>query len=119
MSARGELDLSTQLKMATCVGDVLAVQPLHLVLDLTGLRFCAVAGLRLLIETRDRCAALHTRFDVLARRDVSRTLRIVGLHDLPVTEVPEGKSVSDYSFSPSPNPVTSNPFASAARLSSP
>jgi anti-anti-sigma factor len=87
--AAGEVDilsapmLSTQLRLAEAV----VVPPAPVVLDLTGLTFIGSAGLTVLLDHHERCAARGIQFQVVGGRLLTRVLAITGLSHL-VSVVP-------------------------------
>jgi anti-sigma B factor antagonist len=79
--AVGEVDLisapllSAQLQLAEAV----VVPPAPVRLDLTGVTFIGSAGLSVLLEHHERCAALGSRLQVVGGRVVTRVLAVAGL----------------------------------------
>jgi anti-sigma B factor antagonist len=85
--AVGEVDLvsapllSAQLELAEAV----VVPPAPLLLDLTGVTFMGSAGLSVLLDHRDRCAAVGTRLRVVGSWVVERVVTVAGLTEaIPV-----------------------------------
>jgi anti-sigma B factor antagonist len=64
ISLAGELDRSSAAHLGVAVSRLLAERPCSLVLNLAGLRFLDVAGVRALASTRAHCAAQGCQFDL-------------------------------------------------------
>jgi anti-anti-sigma factor len=82
LEVAGELDMLTAPQLETAAAEVLADHPQVLIIDLTGVRLLASAGLSVLVHA-SRLAAEDTRFGVVATGRVTRwPLDITGLGEV-------------------------------------
>jgi anti-sigma B factor antagonist len=80
----GELDMRTVPQATGFLAQATATTPRHLVLDLTGVRFLASAGISLLLAAQSGAEGIHGRLHLLGVDDnlpVQRPLALVGLLD--------------------------------------
>ena len=80
----GELDIQTVPQARAFLAQVTAATPRHLVLDLTGVRFMASAGIGLLIAAQSGRDGINGRLHLLGvtgNHPVERPLALVGLLD--------------------------------------
>jgi anti-sigma B factor antagonist len=78
----GELDIQTVAQARSFLGQVTATTPRHLILDLTGVRFLASAGIALLIAAQSGQDGINGRLHLLGvagNHPVERPLTLVGL----------------------------------------
>lgn len=106
--AVGEVDLisapllSAQLQLAEAV----VVPPAPVLLDLTEVTFIGSAGLSVLLDHNDRCAALGTRLQVVGGWVVKRVVAVAGLTEaIPVVTGPTVASRTMDSTYRSPPPA--------------
>ena len=80
----GELDMQTAPQTKAFLTQVTATTPRHLILDLTGVRFMASAGIALLIAAQSSQDGINGRLHLLGvtgNHPVERPLALVGLLD--------------------------------------
>ena len=80
----GELDIQTAPQARTFLAHAIATTPRHLILDLTGVRFLASAGIALLIAAQSGQDGINGRLHLLGvtgNHPVERPLALVGLLD--------------------------------------
>jgi len=80
----GELDIQTAPQARTFLAHATATTPRHLILDLTGVRFLASAGIALLIAAQSGQDGINGRLHLLGvtgNHPVERPLALVGLLD--------------------------------------
>ncbi|HEX4034005.1 MAG TPA: STAS domain-containing protein [Solirubrobacteraceae bacterium] len=78
----GELDIATAEQLERIVRDVEQTDAETIVLDLSGLAFIDSTGLRLVIDTNERCGGEDGRLRLIAGSPaVERLLDIVGLRE--------------------------------------
>jgi len=78
----GELDIQTAPQARTFLAHAIATTPRHLILDLTGVRFLASAGIALLIAAQSGQDGINGRLHLLGvtgNHPVERPLALVGL----------------------------------------
>ena len=80
ITAAGDIDLSTAPQFA----DALATDTPVTVVDLTGVTFLAVTGLRLLIDAADLATARGDRFGIVAHDRTALRLLRMGQAGIPV-----------------------------------
>jgi anti-sigma B factor antagonist len=80
----GELDVATAPALQHAVGELVGPQLRGLTLDLEGLSFVAVAGLRAFCGAREAAASVGATFSLCSVGD--RTLRVIRLADFEVLQ---------------------------------
>ena len=90
VSAVGEIDLGTAAILHEAVESVFALSPVTVVLDLTGVTFCASVGLSELIWAKVHADAAGVRLVVVPGPVARRMLTITGLTAvLDLRDVPQ------------------------------
>jgi anti-sigma B factor antagonist len=77
----GEIDVATAPVLDTAIVDVLAQEPSALVIDLAAVEFLGSAGLRLLVQTKDKLNGSGP-LAVVATGLVSRPIQLIGLDNV-------------------------------------
>ncbi len=79
LAVGGEIDTNTAPILHTVISQAIADKPSALVIDLSGVQFIASAGLRILVQTKDKVGGSADLAVVSSGGVISKLIRLIGL----------------------------------------
>jgi anti-sigma B factor antagonist len=79
LAVGGEIDTNTAPILHTAISEALADKPSALVIDLSGVQIIASAGLRVLLQTKDKVGGSADLAVVSSGGAISKVIRLAGL----------------------------------------